>query len=157
MCVDRNRLNVSMLTLVNKQKEHFGQRLRHARQAARLSQQAIADVAEVSRAAVAQWEGGLRTDLMSRPATLICTFLGIRIAWLILGEGPMREELRQDIDIMTMTQIVISTEQVLALEGFQLTPEARARVYATLYANYVRSNQIPDSDAIRELVALAIL
>jgi transcriptional regulator with XRE-family HTH domain len=66
----------------------MGQRIRQARQAKTLTQQQIADRFKISRAAVAQWEGG---DTNPGTAKLegVAEILGVQIEWLTTGRGPM--------------------------------------------------------------------
>lgn len=66
----------------------LGSRISEARDWAGKTQQEVADHFGISREAVSQWESG---DTRPRSAKLsgLTRFLGVRLAWLLDGTGPM--------------------------------------------------------------------
>lgn len=65
----------------------LGERLKRERQAARLTQQQLADEAGVSKQAVSAIETGGTKDPSAATLDPICRRLGLRQAWLITGRG----------------------------------------------------------------------
>jgi len=72
--------------MANGSQSSLGDRIRAARESARLSQQAIADHFGVSAQAVSQWETGSTRPGTARIATL-ARLLGVHLEWLLDGQG----------------------------------------------------------------------
>lgn len=68
--------------------ESVGDRLKCCREAAKLTQQALADAIGVTRSAIAQVEGGISNSLNAENITKAATRLGKNPLWLATGEGP---------------------------------------------------------------------
>ena len=66
----------------------MGERIRQARKELGMSQQAIGNRFDISRAAVAQWEAGDTNPNTSKLGAL-ADVLGVRVEWLAIGKGPM--------------------------------------------------------------------
>lgn len=66
----------------------MGDRIRLARKELGVSQQAIGNRFEISRAAVAQWEAG-DTGPNTPRLGILADMLGVRLEWLVTGQGPM--------------------------------------------------------------------
>lgn len=64
----------------------LGERLRWGRRRLGLSQEALARDLNVSKNAVARWEGG-QLQPKAANATALAKRLGVRVEWLIDGEG----------------------------------------------------------------------
>lgn len=80
----KKRADTSALSKQLRSQEHFGNRLRIAREAAGLTQQGEADALDVSKVTVSRWERGLA---MPNPVTTaqLCKLLRVEPNWLLEG------------------------------------------------------------------------
>ncbi len=83
----------------------MGRRIRQARLAKGLSQKKVADRFGISRAAVAQWEGG---DTNPGTAKLegVADILGVRIEWLTTGRGEADVDAESEIVSVPLIDLV---------------------------------------------------
>lgn len=65
-----------------------GQRIRAARKAAGLTQEALAARLNVSKGAISQWEKDVITERNERVLFLLGDVLGVSSRWLALGDSP---------------------------------------------------------------------
>lgn len=72
------------------QEHEIGQRLRAARERSGLSREALACYSGVSWSAIAQVEGGRRTNLRPRTLAALATTLGVTIDYLVTGGASTR-------------------------------------------------------------------
>lgn len=102
-----------------------GERIKTARKAAGLSQEALGKAAKVSKGSVSQWESGLTKNLRMENLFAVEDATGYRARWLALGEGPekvndpgvsntTREEMAQELDNATDEDIAIFLRLIAA-------------------------------------------
>lgn len=86
----------------------FGHRIREARKAAGLSQDAVAAAAEITRNSISQWESDSTEPDLARIAT-IASYLGVDRGWLAFGDyatGNRRTKARHPITPITEYDVV---------------------------------------------------
>ena len=69
----------------------FHERLETARKRRRVTQQAIADHLSVGQSAVSHWCTG-RSEPDRETTSSLADFLGVRAAWLLIGDGTMVDD-----------------------------------------------------------------
>ena len=113
------------------------ERLRLAREQARLTQKALADRIGASQAAIAQWERVEREPSLEKFGQL-ATATGTDPRCIIFGDEPKSQadgdlvaddRLKRDL----ILQLIVSVERRLGREYIRLTPEAKARLIIALH------------------------
>lgn len=74
-------------TKVEPAMQTFGERLRHARHRAQISQESLADKVSVTKGAVSQWESGLTQGCKNDVLFAISDVLLTDARWLATGQG----------------------------------------------------------------------
>lgn len=69
-----------------------GERLKEAREAAKLTQPQLARLVGVTKASVSHWETGRTKDIKNNTFARISDVTGYTVRWLATGEGPKTEK-----------------------------------------------------------------
>jgi transcriptional regulator with XRE-family HTH domain len=124
----------------------FGERLKSARKAARLTQAQLAELAGIGQPQVSDLEGD---DYEASVATAqLAHATGVEGLWLATGKGPRKRVDALNVD--ALTEIIIGVE--IACHGRQAAPEKRAKLVAALYRSHSKNGTVPDSTEILELL-----
>lgn len=107
-----------------------------------LRQVDLADVLGVSLSRVKAMTSGRVKNLTREESEALVGKLGVRAAWLVTGEGPMRngEEAAvnprpqsAEVDVELLTQAIAAVEKIAQHRGRVLEPVKKAQVIVQLY------------------------
>ncbi len=122
----------------------LGDRIKHARLAAKMSQARLGELCRVSRSAVTQWETGKSKTL--KPENLLCVAdkTGVSLRWLITGKGEERKStLKKDLSLFAQSS---PTSQQLAEAITELSAKNLLSDEVIAAAHSLILASIPDVD-----------
>lgn len=130
----------------------FAHRIRRARTRAGLSQQALADAAQMTQGALAQWENGSTGRHDAERVIRAAVACRVRPEWLVLGVGPMSAQ-QPDVDSDTLEAALTAVLSALQDEGAELAPEKLAQAVAVVYQMLAAGESA--AGTVRRLIRLA--
>lgn len=136
----------------------LGQRIHKARKLRRLSQDALAKKAGVSRQAVLYWEKDTNAPEAPRIAGL-AEILGVRTDWLLSGKGPMTEDPETApipggaLDRGLMYRVVVALERYFADQQLDMDPEDKGETVLAVY-DWAEAEGAPETIDIARISSL---
>ena len=114
----------------------LGDRVRHARRLAGLSQAALASQVGVVSSAVAQWEGQARTSPTVEHLALIAHVTNVAFEWLASGRGAARltDQEAPAVDRQTFAQDMLEERLLVA---FRRVPHKKRRSLVSWLEEFV--------------------
>ena len=129
----------------------IGQRIKQARlvRHPKMTQQQLADVVDVSRPAVTQWETGETRSLEGENLVRVARALEVTMDWLLYGTGPGPAEPRsaRTVKVAVNDRIIEVDEESLrlALAMQTLSPKQRAAMQ-TLVDSFAQSKGVNEDN-----------
>jgi transcriptional regulator with XRE-family HTH domain len=132
----------------------LARRIKAARKAAGLTQEALAETCQVSRSAASQWEkeGGTAPSI-ERVGT-IAEFLGVSLDWLVLGRGTPGQHLQRSAE-SSFQREVFAAGLRWARQMHRLSTQDLARIIPVSHARYLSLEAQKADPTLAELATLA--
>jgi transcriptional regulator with XRE-family HTH domain len=152
-------------------RKEFGARLKQRREALKLTQEAVADTAGVSRTSYLGYEAGTHFP-KDHALARIAEVLDTSVDWLMRGPAAKAETLAdggesaepertarlRGLDADVLVGVVVAVEEYLEREGIRLKPEKKAELVVLLYQDMVEKEEGEQLDQARltRMIKLAI-
>lgn len=135
--------------------ESIGDRIKRLRLIKGMTQQEIADIAGVSRAAVTQWESGVAKGLRPENLLPVAKVLGVSVEYLVTGDDKTPGAELPVLDTELLVVILQAIKIALNTRHIELPPEKEARLIELLYTHYLKTGEKVEKSHVLGLIELA--